>query len=143
MNQAAKRPAKSNGKARTVATVPAGDGSSVILVANPRKSPWPRFDHLAVDIGAALGLRDWVAAFDERKQRWYVGQVEDLQQSFTINRRDNLRSMGRLCHDQRSSSSSGKQGRLFKRPWPQHHCATWRPREVGQFTWRSEEQQRR
>jgi hypothetical protein len=91
MNQAAKRPAKSNGKARTVATVPAGDGSSVILVANPRKSPWPRFDHLAVDIGAALGLRDWVAAFDERKQRWYVGQVEDLQQSFTINRRDNWR----------------------------------------------------
>lgn len=61
--------------------------SQAFVIKNPADKTdkgWPGrdFDQLCVDLRAPLGPENWVAAFDG--SRWYVGQVQNLIRSFSI-----------------------------------------------------------
>jgi hypothetical protein len=57
------------------------------LIPSPPSGPWPTWDTLTVDPFEPIGPKSWVAGFDISAngfRRPYLGQVKNLQQTFTI-----------------------------------------------------------
>jgi hypothetical protein len=57
------------------------------VIPNPPSGPWPKWDLLTIDPIAPIGLKTWVAAFEQSEKGFrqhYLGPVQGLRQKFTI-----------------------------------------------------------